>query len=72
MLNDGFDLYEFIDEKQFLINQGAKPIIFKAAYLVAAADGIVDKSEGEMIQKLASHLRMSNTDVDKCLDELKL
>ena len=72
MLNDGFDLYEFIDEKQSLINQEAIPIIFKAAYLVAAADGNIDKDEAEMIQKLASHLRMSNVDVNKYLDELKL
>lgn len=52
-------LYTLIDQLSGQLNDSGKETAIRSAYLIAAADGHVDQSEMEMIQRIAHRLGIS-------------
>lgn len=71
MLKENFDIYKAISEEKSIINPDTMPLVFKASYLVAAADGSLDDKESEILMKIANALGMSDAQVQEYITELQ-
>ncbi len=60
-------LYGLIDQLNGQLNDTGKETAIRSAYLIAAADGNVDPSELEMIQRIAHRMGMSPTHLNGVL-----
>lgn len=71
MLSDGFDIGKTLEGNAVLIEDSMKPVILRAAYFVAAADGIIDDNEKKMLLTIAGALKMEQSEIDKTFEELQ-
>jgi tellurite resistance protein len=71
MLSDGFDIGKTLEGNAVLIEDSMKPVILRAAYFVAAADGIIDDNEKKMLLTIADALKMEQSEIDKTFEELQ-
>ena len=71
MLKSQFDVAQALGDRHLMIDSSLKPLILKAAYLVAAADGKLTQSKATKLTQIASGLRMSDSDVRNVLAELE-
>ncbi len=71
MLRDDFDVYDAISNEMSIIDPDIVPLIFRASYLVAAADGTVDENEWEILTEIAEALDMNEVDIEDNLWDLQ-
>lgn len=64
-------LYGLIDQLAGQLNDTGKETAIRSAYLIAAADGHVDPSELEMIQRIAHRLGMTPTHLNGVIASLR-
>ncbi len=64
---DSNTLYGLIDHLNGQLNDTGKETAIRSAYLIAAADGNVDQSELEMIQRIAHRMSISPTHLNGIL-----
>lgn len=60
---DDRDVTEYLEDVAFQLNEEGKERVLKAAFAVAAADGLFREEEREMVQALGEALEMTPTDV---------
>jgi len=70
MLQDNFDVCEAISDERDIINKEIIPLVLKASYFVAAADGLIDDKESKTLLNIASALGMNDEAVSDCLDDI--
>lgn len=71
MVKNQHDIGKTLAERHAMIDSSLKPLIFKAAYLVAAADGRIAENEATILNAIASSLRMSGPEVRQVISELQ-
>lgn len=71
MLSDEYDIGKTLAGNEVLIEDSMKPVILRAAYFVAAADGKVDDREKDLLLTIAAALKMEQSVTDKTLEELQ-
>jgi tellurite resistance protein len=71
MLSDDFDIGKTLEGQEVLIEDSMKPVILRAAYYVAAADGIIDDDEKTILLTIAGALKMEQSEIDNMFKELQ-
>jgi tellurite resistance protein len=71
MLSDDFDIGETLSARAELIEDSMKPVILRAAWYVAAADGNVDDNEKSMLLTIAGALKMDKSTIENTFEELQ-
>jgi uncharacterized tellurite resistance protein B-like protein len=68
--NDNEDVTTYLKKIGSSLNEHGKEVIIKCAFSVAASDGNVDKSELELIQKMAVSMQMSLSHLKGIISEM--
>ena len=68
--SDNEDVTTYLNRIANSLNEHGKEVIIKCAFSVAASDGNVDKSELELIQKMAEAMHMSSSHLKGIISEL--
>ncbi|HVZ16792.1 MAG TPA: TerB family tellurite resistance protein [Terriglobales bacterium] len=71
MLRNRFDVEEAISDKRTLIDPEIRPMVLKAACLVATADDKVNKKESATLGAIAVALQMSRAESSRVFDEVR-
>ena len=68
---EGLDIGRAVRKNKAFIPSEMVPMVFKASYLVAAADGVVNDAEMAVIEQVARALGMTDAEIDDGLEELR-